>query len=554
MRDRPNGGVEAEPSRRRAMIAVGAGTAALLTPALIGWSQPGSSQPTPDDDDYLAGVITGATPLIRKRAAAYRVTKPLSLATGITVTLEPGVRLAWAGPAPQAGEPIGVFDVMGDDVAIRVIDGGTAFVECEAPSPSVYAVVIRGRRGVTVVGLEGRDCQHVHVHGAIDYSSARTAGLGANLARDIRIEGGGARFRVLPAGNGNGACMLSYVANVHVTGARYENVTSGVQWWGGDAGLEPWQNGARANERKCSDIVIERVVVRGARIGGIWGSMGRRITVRDCSVENCLDVGYDAEGCDDVTFERCVAHNGHNGCFATFALCSGIRFVRCRGSVDKKAYPLMRVYNATQSHADNHDIVVVGGTFECLDPTGPSTIDTAMGPSRELTIADATLKNVRIDTAHFNMHRTVITGNVLTFTAPLGKSAAIRAGASKGSPADPGSVSISGNRIRYTGTEGLPVAIQIEEDDVNSNARDLVSTNIVSGAFATAVVFVNATISNAVVPAVDVVGNRFEGLRPRARLIEVRRVGASPAPMVRWDHTQTRDGQPVPLARALIES
>ncbi len=35
-------------------------------------------------------------------------------------------------------------------------------------------------------------------------------------------------------------------------------------------------------------------------------------------------------------------------------------------------------------------------------------IDTASGPVREFTITGARLSNVSIDTAHMNMHRTVI--------------------------------------------------------------------------------------------------------------------------------------------------
>ena len=111
--------------------------------------------------------------------------------------------------------------------------------------------------------------------------------------------------------------------------------------------------------------------------------MGRQVTVRDCQVEECLDVGFDTEGCDSVTFERCFARNGHNGCFTAFALNDTIRFLDCRGSVDDKLYPLFRVYNVTLSNAGNRHVAVTGGYFECLDPTGPGTMDCAMGPVRE---------------------------------------------------------------------------------------------------------------------------------------------------------------------------
>jgi len=562
-------------SRRTLIRRIGWGSAAILASASVvvarnreddaaSASRAGS---TPEDDDaLLARIVSGSEPFIPRRETSYRLTRTVPIAGGKTVLIEPGTRIVWAGPVEMAGgnRPVAVFEAMGDNVTLAAASDGEAFIQCQTPSVWVYAAVMEGRSGFRVEGIAAHNCQHVWVNtSARDYGAVRTQGPGSNIARDVRVSGGGASFESLQV-SGNGACLLSYVAGAHVSDVHYENAVHGIQWWGGDSGLLDWQNGMRANERKCSDLLIERVSVRNAGIGGIWGSMGREITVRDCQVEECHDVGFDPEGCDDVTFERCTSRNGHNGCFAAFFLNDGIRFVDCHGIVDDKAWPLFRTYNVTQSNAENRNIAVEGGHFECLDPTGPGTMDCASGPVRELAITGARLENVRIDTFFLNMHRTRIADNELVFPRPLPSVPAIRAGGSQSLPGAVGSAVVENNRIRYTAPRaaaaaaaaaGESVAIEIVENDFNASATSTVSGNIVSGPFAVGIALVNASGNAGVVPAFEVSGNRFEGLAPSARLLSVRQqTDQAQAPTVRWDDAQTRDGRAVGRAQALGES
>ena len=517
--------------------------------------------PALDDDALLARIVAERQAFIPRRGPPYRLTRTVPISGGTIVLIEPGTRIVWAGPASDAsvqnaGAPTAVFEAMGDDVVLATDGEGEAFVECEEPRPFVYAAGMRGRRGFTVRNIQARNCQHVHVDSsAREYGAVRTQGPDSNIARDVRVSGGGARF-ASPSTQGHGSCLLTYVASAHVSDVHYENVGNGVQWWGGDAGLLHWQNGARENERKCTGLLIERVSVKRAQTGGIWGSMGRDVTVRDCRVEECLDVGFDAEGSDDVIFERCTARNGHNGCFAAFFLNDGIRFVDCRGVVDNKAWPLFRTYNVTQSNSDNRNIAVEGGHFECLDPTGPGTMDCAMGPVRELEITGARLSNVRIDTVFLNMHRTRIANNELVFPHPLPAVAAIRAGASQGLPDAPGGAIVENNRIVYEPSaaagQGRAAAIEILEGDFNTSARSEVRGNVISGPFATGIILVSASGNIGIVPAFDISGNRFEGLLPSARLLVIKREGEhASAPTVNWDARQTRNGVATALNRAL---
>lgn len=543
-------------SRRQALRQVSGGVAGawltLATPACAR-SEPQSET----DDQLLQRLIASPTARIPAREAPYRLTRSLALPAGSRVILAEGVRLAWHGPVGSVTSLTGVFVAAGSDVHI-VAEGNGAFVECDRPSPFVYAALMRGFSGFEVVRLHARECQHVHVNATTDdYTSVKLDGPDANAARNVRIIGGGASYAV-PQTTGHGACFLHFARGCDVRDAKYRNVANGVQWWGGNADpVRPPANGGADNERKCRDIVIANVTAETVFGAGIWGAMGSDITVRDCQIAEIGDVGFDAEGCNRVTFERCVARNAHNGCFATFFLCNGVRFIDCTGIVDNKAFPLVRVYNESQTNNDNTGLEIIGGTFECRDHTGASTIDTATGPVGTLRIEGATLKNVRIDLAHSNMHRTMIVRNTLDFPYPLGAGAAISAGSSKSlqraPQVVPGAVTIADNVIRYhADPSSKATAIELREDDFNSSANDQVQRNRISGPFAIGVALTSASTNAGIVPSFALTSNRFENLAADAALLVVTRTNANARePAVRWDATQSRDGQPVSLSSAL---
>lgn len=548
-----------DASRRDVLRGMGHGVAgALLTAATPACAR---SEPSagPDDDSALEHMLASEIPRIAARDTPYRVTRSLRIPAGRTVTIEQGARLRWEGPPGSATSLVGVFVATGPDTAV-VADGSGAFVECATPSPFVYAALMRGFSGFIVTRLYARECQHVHVNASTDdYASVRLDGPDATAGRNVRITGGGASYAV-PQTSGHGACFLHFSRSCEVRDAHYQNVANGVQWWGGNADpARPPANGGARNERKCRDILIENVSAQQVFGAGIWGAMGSNVIVRNCTIAEIGDVGFDAEGCNHVTFERCTAHNAHNGCFATFFLCNGVRFVDCTGIVDNKAFPLVRVYNESQTNNDNVGLEIVGGTFECRDRNGPGSIDTATGPVGTFLLSGATLKNVRVDVAHSNMHRTTIARNTLDFPYPLGALAAISAGSSKslqGAPVVvPGGVVIEDNVIRYTAAPAAgdaATAIMLREDDFNSSADDQVRRNRISGPFTTGVMLVNASANMGVVPGFTLTGNRFEKLAPGAALLSVQREGkVAVRPLLRWDAQQTRDGRAVPLAQAL---
>jgi hypothetical protein len=545
-------------SRRQTLHQLGsAGAAALIASGyLAACSGIVVSQPIDDDDALLARLVAQKPSHIPRRDRPYRLVRPLILGEGVHLTIAPGTRFLWEGAAQSAdGGPAFAFNAVGDNVTIAVPSGQEATVESPHPNPKLYAVGMRGRRGLSVTGIQGIDCCHVFVGPlAAGYDDVRMVGTNSNTARNIQIRGGGSRFKAR-APDGDGACYLAYVENCKVDGAQYENMMHGVQWWGGDANFS--RDGEFTNERKCRSIVIRNVTVRNVT-GGIWGSMGRDVVVQDCLVENCSDVGFDAEGSTNVLFERCVSINARNGCFATFFYCDGVRFVDCEGRVDDKDFALMRVYNASQDSVKNRQLEIRGGKFWCTDQTGPSSIDTTSGPVREFTMTGAKLSNVRVDTAHMNMHRTVICDNQITFPYTLPPGAAIRAGSSKVQTVSgvraPGTVVIEGNHIVYHGlsrASTATIAIEVIEDDYNSSAIDRIVDNTVSGSFAVAISLINASKNAGVIPSFTVERNRFVRLAPSAKVLDVvSKGGALKPPAVLWDDTQARDGRTINLSRA----
>lgn len=552
---------ELEHRLRRRQVLWGVGRSAIATFGLIACSDVVQSAPVTDGDDdaFLERLMREARPRLPYRQEPYRLTRTVTIPAGVTLTIDPNTRIIWDGPVGSGTSLVSVFKAAGDNTGV-VVSAGEAFIECRVPSPFVYAVEMRGFSGFTVTGIHSRECQQALIASTSDaYAEVKLEGPNANAARNFSVIGGGASYAKLQP-FGHGACFLHFAADGQVRGARYRNVPNGVQWWGGNADpVRPPAEGGAANERKCRKLLVVDVTVEHVAGAGIWGALGQDIVVRQCTVNDAGDVAFDAEGCNQVTFDRCTASNGRNGCFTTFFLCNGVKFVNCTGVVDNKAFPLLRVYNESQTNWDNKGLEIIGGFFECRDQTGPATIDTAFGPVGTLSIIGAKLKNVRIDVAHSNMHKTVISGNTLDLPFPLRGKAAITAGASKSlqkaPTVIPGGVIVENNIIRYTaqpaGSDG-DAAILLREDDFNSSAVDRLRGNRVSGHFATGVALISASPNAGVVPSFTITGNRFSGLAPTARLLSIEREApTSQQPTIRWDDTQTRDGAAVPLARAL---
>jgi parallel beta-helix repeat protein len=84
----------------------------------------------------------------------------------------------------------------------------------------------------------------------------------------------------------------------------------GIEWWGGDA--------ATSNTPGVFDMTIANNVVKNVDGGGIWGSLGERVTVTGNTLESCGDVGIDFEGTLHSTITGNTIKNCGNGGISLF--------------------------------------------------------------------------------------------------------------------------------------------------------------------------------------------------------------------------------------------
>lgn len=203
---------------------------------------------------------------------------------------------------------------------------------------------------------------------AMTYAAADTgtAGAGGNVCRRIYA------FGCTGAGIGSGAVVGNrafitrfYCVGGTSLGCSARGYASGEQWWGGDA--NPAVDGALTNERKTGDYSVSGHSYRDMSIGGVWGSMGKDTSIGVGHVEDCLDVGFDDEGGENVSFKGGTARNCVNGGIASFFLGRNISF-DVNVETDTLNGSVAQVKNLTQSH-DKTD-VTIRGSYTCNSGIG----------------------------------------------------------------------------------------------------------------------------------------------------------------------------------------
>ena len=229
---------------------------------------------------------------------------------------------------------------------------------------------------------------------------------------------------------------LGKAHTVTVSHNQLYNYRVGIQWWGGDAGLEKngtWHQGARL----AQDWLVEhnRVVTNQE---GIWGSMGQNIVVRSNWVENCRDVCLDDEGGNYVRFEDNDARYAGEYVLAVFDFAQGAEFVGNRVYQDGRIWPplkdgdpwhpgvtLFGTSNEAQQSA-SIGITVRDNYFHYEGGDGMGRVAHAAG--RRLDLTGNTLYNTVIDMAPNNGGALLVSGNQLSFDRGTGGVPAILAG------------------------------------------------------------------------------------------------------------------------------
>ncbi len=267
--------------------------------------------------------------------------------------------------------------------------------------------------------------------------------------------------------------LLYYASDWKITRSELSGYNHGVVWWGGDS--DPRRDGDTVKIRKCQNGLVSQVTVDRIRNGGIWGSMGQHITVRDCIVSNCHDVGIDFEGCYDSQAVDNIVTDGRNGCIAVFHYNKNILFKDNRLVVNNPKYPLACIYNAAQRQ-DNGKVVFSNNAFTATRGVG---LIKQQGPSRHIEFVKNKLHNVVVNFSFNNNQYVLIRENTFRITQDsIPYDFIIKAGQTHFG----GTIKIEKNKINNMAAQKESLyALSIYQSDYNSSPVNRISGNKMKG-------------------------------------------------------------------------
>lgn len=153
---------------------------------------------------------------------------------------------------------------------------------------------------------------------------------------------------------------LRFASRGNVTNNNINNCNHGVQIWGGDSAV--------SDTTAIFDITITGNIVKNV-VGGIWGSLGERITIIGNTVENCSDVGIDFEGCTFSTADGNTVKDCINGALAVFY---GSKYITMNNNTVYQGSGYGYGFKAFTTEVNNK-ISLVGNNIYTVNSIGVST-------------------------------------------------------------------------------------------------------------------------------------------------------------------------------------
>lgn len=305
--------------------------------------------------------------------------------------------ITWIGSAAVSDDYM--VDVLGDNVSFYAYLPGDSFRVRSTPGGVTgqdkrrWGFRVRGRK----INFTAQDIDCVDVNRL--YATSSADAVWANVDLDLNcpvnprcIRGSVVFLGAQVPGSTAGADFMGYVNGGRIRDTYYENVAHGVQWWGGNAATAGV--GDLGLERKCVDLVVERC--RAKSVGGafVWGSLGTRINVLNCTGVGAGDVGFDAEGCTNTLFLGCHAHNASNGGLATFFKCDGVSFLVCKSTSDDDTIARLTAINNSTLSLENRNITVDACVFEAIGYIADfGGIGAGVNATRGLNVLSCSFKN-----------------------------------------------------------------------------------------------------------------------------------------------------------------
>ncbi|WP_416414107.1 right-handed parallel beta-helix repeat-containing protein [Pantoea sp. App145] len=202
---------------------------------------------------------------------------------------------------------------------------------------------------------------------------------------------------------------LHYTKNSECEGCVVDGYYHGMMFWGGDS--NPNKDGAESNKRKVYNIRFSNNNIKNVQLGGIWGSMGKSVSIDSNNISHGRDVGVDFEGCTDSQATNNIIKDFRHGNLATFFLCKNILFENNTSISTRKENIVAAIFNSTLNQA-NRNLKFINNTFI---GDGVNSYFEQNGTVNDLIIKNNSFSNVSIKLMSPNNGRLEISDNTFFF-------------------------------------------------------------------------------------------------------------------------------------------
>lgn len=277
---------------------------------------------------------------------------------------------------PTFGVAQGLFESTADGTQIACYDRDEkATFRSQTPSSRFWL-----HDGIGITGMRTRGVRCVDMKVQIARPGDDAAVLAGDLAtapRNAAAFDWECVFTGRDANGAEGAVMHYYAQRGRCFDGQATRVGSGYQAWGGNAdfslhGTPSSDPVVEAARLKCRDILVQDIVCEDCTNTFVFLCMVQGGTVRDCIGDKAWDVGFDAEGCRNVTFERCTGQRAVTAVMSVYFFAENVVFLNCTAtSPDAVAYPrLFATINPAQLASFVPGASIIGGRYECTEAAG----------------------------------------------------------------------------------------------------------------------------------------------------------------------------------------
>lgn len=441
-------------------------------------------------------------------AGTYQLRNPIKLSSGARLLGEEGTEILVTGgkAAFNISSPLGdgkLPEFAGD------IQISTLTVRAEGQNGN-YAVSVKGVRALTVEkltveGMGGVSIGTPYSVNVWDGSKNPVANAGIksddSLSTDITIKDCVIDCKSMKDGGVSGI-VVAFANGFRVENCKVKNAFQGIQFWGGDS---DYNRGGRYDYLgMCKNGEIIGCEAHEIWGGGIWGSMGTDITVRDSVVSHCLDVGIDFEGCHNATASGNKVTDCKNGNYATFQECNGKIVFEKNTSVLSGEWGTVHYFNSNATQIPSkQDVIFRENTFTSDVLT---SVEARPGLNR-FTFEGNVCKNVRVTTEYNNVCHVDVSNNTMSFTVRLRGGEHPVSVSTVNVTSSEREIRVSGNKITSASPQGSLFAIRISYTMAYHDAIAECNDNTVSGfgggiTLSASPKYMRITVKNNTVPSI----------------------------------------------------